>query len=45
MIVIGVVLLVRTFASGGEVLAIGFLLGLLFVGLGAGRLFLSTRIR
>jgi hypothetical protein len=34
-----------TLANGGGPLATGFLLGLLFVALGAGRLYLSLRNR
>jgi hypothetical protein len=39
----GLVILVVTLARGGGVLAVGFWLGLLFVALGAGRLYLSLR--
>jgi hypothetical protein len=41
----GVAILVVTLANGGGPLATGFLLGLLFVALGAGRLYLSLRNR
>ena len=41
MVLIGVVLLVSTLARGGGPLAIGVLLGLLFVAAGAGRLYLD----
>jgi hypothetical protein len=41
MVVIGVVLLVSTIVRGGGPLAIGVLLGLLFVAAGAGRLYLA----
>jgi hypothetical protein len=41
MVLIGVVLLVYTLARGGGPLAIGVLLGLLFVAAGAGRLYLA----
>jgi hypothetical protein len=41
MVVIGVVLLVSTIARGGGPLAIGVLLGLLFVAAGAGRFYLA----
>ena len=41
MVLIGVVLLVSTLAHGGGPLAIGVLLGLLFVAAGAGRLYLA----
>ena len=43
MIVIGVALIVRTLAAGGGALAIGLLLGLLFVVAGAGRLWVTRR--
>jgi uncharacterized membrane protein HdeD (DUF308 family) len=43
MIVIGIVLLVRTLAAGGGVVAIGVLLGVLFVAAGAARLYLQFR--
>ncbi len=39
----GVAILVVTFVNGGGPLSFGFLLGLVFTGLGAGRLYLSTR--
>jgi hypothetical protein len=41
----GVAILVVTLANGGGPLATGFLLGVLFVALGAGRLYLSLRNR
>ena len=41
MVLIGVVLLISTLAHGGGPLAIGVLLGILFVALGAGRLYLA----
>ena len=41
MVLIGVVLLISTLARGGGPLAIGVLLGLLFVAAGAGRLYLA----
>jgi uncharacterized membrane protein HdeD (DUF308 family) len=40
-IVLGVALLVETAAAGGG--SVGFVLGLLFVGLGVGRLYLLRR--
>jgi hypothetical protein len=43
MIVIGVAILVRTVVAGGGPLALGVVLGLLFVAAGAGRLWLETR--
>jgi hypothetical protein len=45
MIVVGIALLVRTFAEGGGPVATGIVLGLLFVAAGAGRLYLSSRGR
>lgn len=39
----GVAILVVTLANGGGPLSLGFLLGLVFTGLGAGRLYLATR--
>lgn len=45
MVVIGVALVAVTLARGGGVLAVGVLLGLLFVLLGAGRLYLAGRLR
>ncbi|MDQ3851046.1 MAG: hypothetical protein M3296_10600 [Actinomycetota bacterium] len=41
MIVLGVALLVVTLASGGGPLAVGVLMGVLFVGAGAARLYLE----
>jgi hypothetical protein len=41
MIVIGVALIVRTIAAGGGALAVGLVLGTLFVAAGAGRLYLN----
>ena len=41
IVLIGVALLVSTIARGGGPLAIGVLLGLLFVAAGAGRLYLA----
>ncbi|HEX5781153.1 MAG TPA: hypothetical protein VFX80_04500 [Solirubrobacteraceae bacterium] len=38
MVVIGVAMIVRTLAGGGGPVALGLLLGLLFVGAGSGRL-------
>jgi hypothetical protein len=39
----GVLILALTLARGGGPLAVGVLFGLLFIALGAGRLYLSTR--
>jgi hypothetical protein len=43
IIAFGLAILVVTLARGGGPLAVGVLLGLLFVGLGSGRLYLSRR--
>ena len=39
----GVSILVMTLARGGGVTSLGFLIGIVFVGLGLGRLYLSLR--
>jgi dipeptide/tripeptide permease len=41
--VFGVVILVVTLANGGTAASSGFWLGLIFIGLGAGRLYLALR--
>lgn len=41
MIIVGVALVARTLAAGGGPLAIGTILGVLFVAAGAGRLYLG----
>jgi hypothetical protein len=43
MIVIGVAMIVRTVAAGGGAVALGLLLGVLFVAAGAGRLYAERR--
>ena len=43
MVVIGIAMLARTLAAGGGPLALGTLLGLLFIAAGAGRLYLTWR--
>ncbi|HEV7772457.1 MAG TPA: hypothetical protein VGO48_04085 [Conexibacter sp.] len=43
MIVIGVLLIVRTLAAGGGGLALGLILGVLFVAAGGARIYLQTR--
>ena len=43
MLVVGLALIIRTLALGGGVLAIGLLMGVLFVAAGAGRLYLERR--
>jgi hypothetical protein len=45
MVVIGLTMLVRTFGAGGGPLAVGIVVGLLFVGAGAGRLYFTWRGR
>jgi hypothetical protein len=41
--VFGVIILVVTFANGGNFVSAGFWLGLLFTGLGIGRLYLAFK--
>jgi hypothetical protein len=43
MVVIGLALIVRTVSEGGEALAFGILVGVLFVAAGAGRLYVERR--
>jgi hypothetical protein len=43
MVVIGIVLLVRTVTAGGGPIAMGVLVGLLFVAAGGGRLWAERR--
>ena len=43
MVVLGVAMVVRTLAGGGGPLAVGIVLGLLFVAAGAGRLWVERR--
>jgi hypothetical protein len=43
-IVVGLVLLVATLANGGGPLSVGFLIGIAFLGVGAGRLWVGERI-
>ena len=43
LVALGVAILARTIAAGGGPLAVGILLGLLFVAAGAGRLWLERR--
>jgi len=43
MIVIGVLLVGRTLAAGGGGLALGLILGVLFIAAGAARIYLQTR--
>ena len=43
MVVIGIAILVRTFSAGGGPLALGTVLGVLFVAAGGGRLYFTWR--
>lgn len=43
LVLIGIALIVRTLARGGGALAVGVLVGVLFVAAGAGRLWLERR--
>ena len=43
MVAVGVVMLVRTLTAGGGPLALGTVLGVLFVAAGAGRLYVTWR--
>jgi hypothetical protein len=45
MLAIGVAILISTLIAGGGPLSFGFLLGLVFCAVGAGRLFLMARMR
>ena len=44
MVLIGIALIVRTLAAGGGGLAIGLLLGVLFIAAGAGLLYVERKI-
>ncbi len=43
-VALGLVVLVLTLVNGGGPASVGFLMGLAFVGVGAGRLWISSRI-
>ena len=43
MVLLGLALIVRTLAAGGGPVAVGILMGLLFVAAGAGRLWAERR--
>jgi hypothetical protein len=43
MLLVGLALIVRTLTLGGGALAIGLVMGLLFMAAGAGRLYLERR--
>ncbi len=45
MVLVGVAMLVRTLTAGGGGLAVGFLLGLLFIVAGCGRLYVLRTAR
>ena len=45
LVAIGIAILVRTIAAGGGALAVGVLLGVLFIVAGAGRLWIQRRGR
>ena len=45
MLCLGVVILVLTLVSGGGPLSLGILLGVAFVAVGAGRLWLASRMK
>lgn len=44
MIVLGVAMIVRTLAAGGGALAVGLILGVLFVAVGVGRIYVGRRL-
>ena len=43
IVALGVAMIVRTVAAGGEPLSFGIIIGVLFVAIGLGRLYLSVR--
>ena len=43
MVLIGIAIVVRTLAEGGGALALGIILGVLFMAAGAGRLYAERR--
>ncbi len=43
-VAIGLVVLITTLANGGGPLSTGFLLGIAFIGVGAGRLWVNSRM-
>ena len=43
MVVLGVAIVGRTVAAGGGVLAVGLIVGVLFIAAGTGRLYLERR--
>jgi uncharacterized membrane protein HdeD (DUF308 family) len=44
LVVLGVALIVRTLTAGGGALALGLLLGVLFIAAGVGRLYVNARL-
>ena len=42
-VVVGVALLIATLANGGSPASVGFILGILFVAVGAGRYWIASR--
>lgn len=44
ILVLGVLMIGVTLAAGGDPLSIGFVMGIVFVGVGVGRLYLARRI-
>ena len=44
MLALGVVILAKTLADGGGPLSVGILLGLAFIAVGAGRLWVASRM-
>jgi hypothetical protein len=44
LVVLGVAMIVRTLTAGGGALALGLLLGVLFIAAGLGRLYVNARL-
>jgi hypothetical protein len=44
LVLLGIAMIVRTIAAGGGGLALGLLLGVLFIAAGLGRLYLNNRL-
>jgi hypothetical protein len=44
MVIIGIALIVRTLAAGADGVAIGLLLGVLFIAAGAGRFYVERKL-
>ena len=45
MVLIGVAMIVRTLTGGGGALAVGMILGIMFIAIGAGRLYIQRASR